>query len=101
MSTKMTERDWELALEVFRACLPRRGAKGRDGRLFPEALHFAMESAGPRRHLAGAARAVRPWNSVWKRFSRLSQAGVFEAFFAMFAECSRTARRMKRRMISP
>jgi transposase len=28
---------------------------------------------------------------VWKRFSRLSKAGVFEAFFAMLAECSRTA----------
>ncbi len=27
MSTKMTEPDWGLALEVFRACLPRRGAK--------------------------------------------------------------------------
>ena len=22
------------------------------------------------------------WNSVWKRFDRLSKAGVFEAFFA-------------------
>jgi hypothetical protein len=30
MSTKMADADWELALEVFRACLPRRGAKARE-----------------------------------------------------------------------
>ena len=31
------------------------------------------------------------WNSVWKRFWRLSQAGVFEAFFDALANLSRTA----------
>ena len=32
MSTKMNDADWDLALEVFRACLPRRGANAsRDG----------------------------------------------------------------------
>ena len=40
MSTKMTEEDWELAIELFRQCLPRRGRKGRDNRLFLEALHY-------------------------------------------------------------
>ena len=40
MSTKMTEADWAVVLEVFRASLPRRGAKGRDDRLFLEALHY-------------------------------------------------------------
>ncbi|WP_267972863.1 hypothetical protein [Allorhizobium ampelinum] len=34
MLTKMTEADWTVALEVFRASLPRRGDKGRDDRLF-------------------------------------------------------------------
>ena len=88
MSTKMTERDWELALEVFRACLPSRGAKGRDDRLFLEALHhFAVHNVTWR----ALPERFGPWNSVWKRFSRLSRAGVFEAFFAMLAECSRTA----------
>ncbi|MGV2174826.1 hypothetical protein ACQZ4O_26055 [Agrobacterium vitis] len=38
MLTKMTEADWAVALEVFRASLPRRGDKGRDDRLFLEAL---------------------------------------------------------------
>jgi len=40
MSAKMTEADWAVALEVFRASLPRRGAKGWEDRLFLEALHY-------------------------------------------------------------
>ena len=32
-----------------------------------------------------------PWNSVWKRFDRLSKAGVFEAFFDALASMSSTA----------
>ena len=40
MSTKMTDEDWDLALEVFRSCLPARGAKARGDRLFLEALHY-------------------------------------------------------------
>ena len=34
MSTTMTELDWQAAVAVFRASLPRRGAKGRNDRLF-------------------------------------------------------------------
>jgi hypothetical protein len=40
MATKRTEQDRKLAVEVFRACLPRRGATGRDDRLFLKALHY-------------------------------------------------------------
>jgi len=40
MCTKMTESDYELALEVFRACLPAVGAKAKNDRLFLEALHY-------------------------------------------------------------
>ena len=31
------------------------------------------------------------WNSVWKRFWRLSQTGTFEAFFEALASLSETA----------
>lgn len=37
MSTKMSDEDLELALRVFRASLPRRGAKGHNDRLFLDA----------------------------------------------------------------
>jgi hypothetical protein len=40
MSTRMTETDWTNTMEVFRACLPRRGRKAGDDRLFLEAMHF-------------------------------------------------------------
>ena len=88
MSTKMTEADWELALELFRACLPARGAKARDDRLFLEALHyFTVHNISWR----ALPERFGPWNSVWKRFDRLSKAGVFEDWFCMLAGLSGTA----------
>ena len=41
MLTRMTERDWAVVLEVFRAARSRRGDKGRDYRRFLEALHYS------------------------------------------------------------
>jgi transposase len=73
---------------VFRACLPRRGRKAEDHRRFLEALHFfTVETV---RWRALRERLGR-WNSVWKRFDRLSKAGVFEAFFDMLASMNATA----------
>ena len=88
MSTKMNEADWDLSLEAFRACLPSRGAKAKDDRLFLEALHhFTVHNitwrALPERY--------GHWNSVWKRFDRLGKAGVFDDYFAMLAGLSKTA----------
>jgi transposase len=88
MSTKMNELDWEIALEVFRACLPARGAKAKDDRLFLEALHFFAVHNITWRALP---ERFGLWNSVWKRFDRLSRAGTFEDFFAMLAGLSGTA----------
>ncbi len=94
MSTKMNETDWEIALEVFRACLPARGAKARDDRLYLEALHyFAVHNITWR----ALPERFGLWNSVWKRFDRLSRAGVFEDFFAMLAGLSGTANRLQAR----
>jgi len=88
MCTKMNEANWAIALEVFRACLPARGAKAKDDRLFLEALHFfAVHNITWR---ALPERFGR-WNSVWRRFDRLSRAGAFEDFFAMLAGLSDTA----------
>lgn len=38
MSAQMTETDWDVALEVFRLCLPRRGAKAKNDRLLLKLL---------------------------------------------------------------
>src|SRR5271156_2901600 len=88
MSTKMDEDDWAHTLTVFRACLPRRGRKGNDDRRFLEALHFfTVENVRWR----ALPERFGPWNSVWKRFDRLSKAGVFEAFFDALAAMSSSA----------
>lgn len=88
MLTRLTEDDWEIVLEVFRGCLPRRGDKGRDDRRFLEALHFFTLQNVTWRALPAE---YGHWNTVWKRFSRLSRSGVFEAFFQSLAELSPTA----------
>ena len=88
MSTHMEQRDWQIGLEVFQASLPRRGDKGRNDRLFLEALHcFAVHNVAWR----ALPERFGNWNSIWKRFWRLSQSGVFEMFFDMLASLSKSA----------
>ena len=88
MLTGMSEQDWDIALKVFRAARSRRGDKGRDDRKFLEAIHYFTVHNVTWRALPTE---FGNWNSVWKRFSRLSHAGTFEAFFQMLAEYSPTA----------
>jgi transposase len=88
MLTTMTESDWRLVLQIFRAARSRRGDKGRDDRKFLEALHYFTVHNITWRALP---REFGYWNSVWKRFWRLSQSGTFEAFFDALAAMSQTA----------
>src|SRR3954466_3707468 len=88
MLTGMTERDWLTVLEVFDAAQSSRGEPGHDDRKFLEAIHYFTVHSITWRALP---REYGKWNSVWKRFWRLSRSGVFEAFFQMLAECSQTA----------
>ena len=74
MLTRMTERNGAVVLEVFRGCLSRRGDKGRDDRMFLEAMHcFAVRNI--------TWRALPPEYGNWNSISRLSRSGVFVAFF--------------------
>jgi transposase len=88
MLTGMTERDWLIVLEVFDAAQSNRGEPGHDDRKFLEALHYFTVHSITWRALPGE---FGKWNSVWKRFWRLSRSGIFEAFFQLLAECSQTA----------
>jgi transposase len=88
MLTGMTEEDWATVLHVFRASCSRRGAKGGSDRRFLEALHYFTVHNITWRALPSC---FGNWNSVWKRFWRLSRAGVFEAFFEAMAALSETA----------
>lgn len=88
MLTTMTDEDWAIVLEVFSASRSRRGDKGRDDRKFLEALHYFVVHNITWRALPAQ---FGHWNSVWKRFWRLSRAGTFEAFFEALAAMSETA----------
>jgi transposase len=88
MLTTMTESDWAIVLQVFRAARSRRGDKGRDDRKFLEALQYFVVHNITWRALP---RRFGHWNSVWKRFWRLSRSGTFEAFFEALAAMSETA----------
>jgi transposase len=88
MLTKMTDADWITVLKVFEASRSRRGDKGRDDRKFLSALHYFVVHNITWRALPAE---FGNWNSIWKRFWRLSQSGVFEAFFEALAAMSETA----------
>ncbi len=88
MLTAMTEEDWTIVLKVFDASCPRRGDKGRDDRKFLEALQYFVVHNITWRALP---EKFGHWNSVWKRFWRLSRSGTFEAFFDALAALSETA----------
>src|ERR1700733_15106133 len=88
MLTRMTEADWSVVLEVFDAAQSRSGEPGHDDRKFLEALHYFTVHSITWRALPAY---FGNWNSVWKRFWRLSRSGVFEVFFQLLAETSQTA----------
>jgi len=73
---------------VFDAAQSRRGEPGHDDRRFLEAIHYFTVHNITWRALPAE---FGKWNSVWKRFWRLSRTGVFEAFFQLLAEQSPTA----------
>jgi transposase len=94
MLTK-TEDDWTIVLKIFAAAQSRRGhppsraqSPGQNDRKFLEALQFFTVHNLTWRALPAAFGA---WNSIWKRFWRLSRTGVIEAFFQLLAEISKTA----------
>ena len=75
-------------IAVFAASRSRRGDKGRNDRKFLEALHYFVVHNITWRALP---EKFGRWNSVWKRFWRLSRSGTFEAFFDALAAMSETA----------
>ena len=88
MLTQMAEEDWSIAVEVFHAVRSKRGEPGHDDRKFLEALHYFTVHNITWRALPAE---FGNWNSVWKRFWRLSQTGTFEAFFEALANLGETA----------
>src|SRR5262245_50557947 len=70
MLTAMTERDWSIVLAVFDAAQSSRGEPGHDDRKLLEAIHYFIVHSITWRALPSE---FGNWNSVWKRFWRLSR----------------------------
>jgi transposase len=71
MLTGMTEDDWATVPEVFDAVQLHRGEPGHNDRKFLKALHYFTVHNITWRALPAE---YGPWNSVWKRFWRLSRS---------------------------
>jgi hypothetical protein len=82
MATTTTELDWQAAVAVFRASLPRRGVWSQRIGCFWKRCIITWRAL-PKR--------FGKWNGVWKRFDRLSKAAVFEMFFDRLASFSSSA----------
>ncbi len=54
------------------------GATGRDNRRFMEAILWRVRTGAPWRDLPGE---FGKWNTVFKRFRRWAEAGIFESLF--------------------
>lgn len=59
------------------------GVTAKDNRLFVEAVLWVARTGSPWRDLP---KAFGPWNSVYKRFSRWSDHGVWHRVFAELAK---------------
>lgn len=60
-----------------------RGSSGRDDRLFVEAVLWLVRTGAPWRDLP---EGFGPWNSVFRRFSRWSQKGVWRRIFEAMSD---------------
>src|SRR3954449_13115346 len=88
MLTEMTDAEWEIVVEAFRAARSRSGGRDQDDSKFLEALdYFTVHNITWR----ALPREFGKWNSIWKRFWRRSKRGLCEAMLALLAETSGTA----------
>ena len=82
MKVKLTDSEWQKILPVLKSCPEIRRGAGRDLRRFLEAVLWILRSGAQWRLLP---KDYGNWNSVYKRFARWSELGVFEKLFQHFS----------------
>ena len=82
MNVKLTDEQWQKILPVLKSCPEIRLGAGRDCRRFIEAVLWITRSGSQWRLLP---KRYGKWNSVFKRFDRWSQLGIFEKLFEHFS----------------
>jgi len=78
MNVKLTDEQWQKILSVLKSCPEIRLGAGRDCRRFLEAVLWMTRSGSQWRLLP---KQYGKWNSVFKRFNRWSELGIFEKLF--------------------
>jgi len=73
---------WEQVAPILPGKASDRGVTAKDNRLFPEAVLWRVRTGLPWRDLPSD---FGNWNSVFQRFRRWVQAGVFERIFARWS----------------
>jgi transposase len=79
MNVKLTEEQWQKILLVLKSFPEIRLGAGRDLRRFLEAVLWITRSGSQWRLLP---KQYGKWNSVFKRFDRWSELGIFDKLFA-------------------
>ena len=74
----ITDRSWALLEPLLPGSSRSPGRTGRDNRLFLEAVLWKVRVGGPWRDLPSG---FGEWNSVFRRFRRWAQRGVFQRLF--------------------
>lgn len=74
----ITDRSWGIIERLLPGTSRSRGVTAKDNRLFLEAVLWKVRVGGPWRDLPPGFGA---WNSVFRRFRRWAQSGVFDRIF--------------------
>ena len=74
----ITDRSWAIIEHLLPGSIRDRGRTAKDNRLFMEAVLWKVRVGGPWRDLPSG---FGGWNSVFRRFRRWAQRGVFQRLF--------------------
>jgi transposase len=78
----LKDEQWERVAPLLPGKAGDPGRTGSDNRLFLEAVLWMVRTGAPRRDLP---EAFGSWNSVFRRFRRWAQAGIFERLFQLLS----------------
>ena len=79
----LTDRQWDRIKDLVPGKASDCGVTGRDNRLFLDGVLWLVRTGAPWRDLPAE---FGNWNSVWRRFSRWSERGVWESLFNALVE---------------
>jgi transposase len=74
----ITDRSWEIVEPLLPGNVGDRGRTAKDNRLFLEAVLWKVRVGGPWRDMPTG---FGEWNSIFRRFRRWAQRGVFQRLF--------------------